>query len=445
MKDIHEKLGKEKIWKLLFQQSAPAIIGMLIMAIYNFTDTIFVGRWVGTDGIAAVSIVFPIQMIVWAFSLALWIWAASIISRRLGEKRIETVKATFGTFQTTNILLILLLSIIGFLSINKLLILFWATPEIMEMWKQYLSILMVWFVFLWFEMGNNNVIRALGNAKYSMIIMVTSALINLILDYIFIFPLNLWIQWAAWATTISRIVSAIMIIKFFTKKDSIIKTTWNDFKIKTKTLKEIIIIGIPTLTRQIATSGIAIIMNHFLWLFWWSLAIAAYGIINRALMVFMMPMFWIVQGMQPIVWYNHWAKQCQRVKEVTILAIKYLTILCSTITLIYFIYPWFLIEIFSTDPALLLLAKYWIKFVIMMFPIIGFQIIASWFYQSLWRAKPAFYLAILRQVVLFLPILFITTYFFEFSGIRYAFPISDLIAGIIIFIMFYRDLKKLGK
>lgn len=442
MPNRHEKLGNEKINKLLFQQSTPAIIGMLIMAVYNFTDTIFVGRWVGTDGIAAVSIVFPIQMIIGACSLALWIGAASIISRKLGEKKMETVKDTFGTFQTTNLLLILLLSGLWFLGINKLLILFGATPEIMDMSKSYLSILMIGFVFLWFNMGNNNIIRSVGNAKYSMIVMIISAIVNLILDYIFIFPLHRGIAWAAWATTISRIISSIMIIKYFTGKNNIIKTTRIDFKIQAKTLKEIIIIWIPTLTRQIATSGIAIVINHFLWLYWWSLAIAAYGIINRALMVFMMPMFGIVQGMQPIVWYNHWAKQNQRVKEVTILAIKYLTILCSAITLIYFIYPWFLIEIFSTDPALLLLAKYWIKFVIMMFPIIGFQIIASGFYQSLGKAKPAFYLAILRQVVLFLPILFITTYFFNFSWIRYAFPISDLIAGIIVFIIFFKDLKK---
>jgi Na+-driven multidrug efflux pump len=203
------------------------------------------------------------------------------------------------------------------------------------------------------------------------------------------------------------------------------------------------LVWVPSLARQVAASGVVIFINNLLWFYGWSLAIAAYWIINRALMVFFMPMFGIVQWMQPILWYNHGAWFKHRVKEVTILSIKALTIFCIAIFAICMIFPWLLLNLFSTDQALLNIATPAMRIIIMIFPLIWFQIVASWFYQALWKVRPAFWFAIMRQVLILLPILFILPRFFDLSWVWYSFPIADLIAAIVIFIVFSRDLRRI--
>lgn len=435
-------LWEEKIWKLLAKQSAPAVVWMLVMALYNFVDTVFVGRGVWTDAIAAVSVVMPIQMIIWAFAMAFGIGSASIISRKLGENDYEEVSKTFWTFQSSNLLFSIVLSILWFIFARPLLTFFGAIPGILEAWYEYLSILLVWVVFFCFNMWNNNIIRSVGHAKSSMIIMLSSAISNVILDWLFIFKFKMWIAGAARATVLSWIIGTIMVLIYYFGKNNIIKAKISDFKIKFKKLKEILSIWISSLARQSAASVTTILVNNLLWIYGWSLAIAAYGIINRAVTVFFMPMFGVIQWMQPIIWYNHGAWFKQRVKKVTILAIKVLTIFTTIVFAINITMPWILLNIFSKDVELIALAVPAMRLMVLMFPIIWFQVVASGFYQSLWRAKEAFWFAIIRQVVILIPILMILPKFFGLNGIRYSFPLSDFLAAVIIFVVFYKDLKK---
>ncbi len=437
-------LWQEKIWKLLAKQSAPAVIWMLVMSLYNFVDTIFIGRGVGTEWIAAVSIVFPIQMIIWAFAMALGIWASSVISRKLWEKKYDYVSKIFGTFQTSNISLAIIFMILWLLFTKPLLWFFWATPEILNLWHKYFSILLIWIVFLCFNMWNNNIIRSVWHAKMAMMVMILSSIINIILDWVFIFWFNMWISWAAWATVISRIVGSVIILKYFFSSSNVIKTTISDFNIRRKKLKEIFLVWSSSLARQVAASGVTIFINNLLWIYGWSIAIAAYGIINRALMVFFMPMFGVVQWMQPILWYNHGAWFKHRVKEVTLLSIKVLTIFCVAIFAICFIAPWLLLNIFSTDQELLKMAIPAMRIVILMFPIIWFQVVASWFYQALWKVRPAFWFAIIRQVVIFIPVLYILSKIFGLNGVWYSFPVADFSAAVIVFLVFRVSLRKIN-
>ncbi|MCK9467299.1 MAG: MATE family efflux transporter [Candidatus Absconditabacterales bacterium] len=437
-------LGQEKIGKLLAKQSAPAVVGMLVMALYNFVDTVFVGRGVGTDAIAAVSVVMPIQMIIGAFAMAFGVGSASIISRRLGENNHKEVSKTFGTFQSSNLLFAIVLSILGLIFAKPLLTFFGAIPEILEAGYEYLSILLVGVVFFCFNMGNNNIIRSVGHAKSSMIIMLSSAISNVILDWLFIFKFKMGIAGAARATVLSWIIGTIMVLIYYFGKNNIIKAKISDFKIKFKKLKEILSIGISSLARQSAASVTTILVNNLLGIYGGSLAIAAYGIINRAVTVFFMPMFGVIQGMQPIIGYNHGAGFKQRVKKVTILAVKVLTIFTTIVFAINITMPGILINIFSKDIELIALAVPAMRLMVLMFPIIGFQVVASGFYQSLGKAKEAFWFAIIRQVVILIPILMILPKFFGLNGIRYSFPLSDFLAAVIIFVVFYKDLKKCG-
>lgn len=438
-----EFLWKEKISKLLLKQSTPAIIWMVAMALYNLVDTIFVGRGVGTEAIAAVSIVLPIQMIIWAFAMALWIGASSVISRRLWEWKYSEVSKVFGTFQTTNILVWILLSVLLFVFSKPLLMFFGSTTDILELGHEYFSVLLVGVVFFCFNMWNNHVIRSVWHAKVSMIVMISSSLLNVFLDWLFIFPLKMWVWWAAWATVISWILGSIIVLRYFFSKHNIIKTKISDFKIRIKRLKEIVSIWLASFSRQISGSVIAIFVNNLLWLYGWALAIAAYGIVNRALTVFMMPMFGIIQWMQPILGYNHWAWYKNRVKEVTLLSVKILTIFTIAVFAISMAFPGLLLNIFSTDLDLLNMAIPAMRILILMFPLVGFQVVASGFYQSLWKAWKALLFSLLRQIVILIPILYILPKMFELNGVRYSFPISDFLAAIVIFIVFRRDLKKI--
>ena len=443
MKKSPTHMWEEKIWKLLAQQSTPAVIWMLVMSLYNFVDTIFIGRGVGTEGIAALSIVFPIQMIIWAFAMAMGIWAASVISRKLWEKNYWYVAKTFGTFQTANILIAVVFAILWLLFVKPLLLFFGATPEIVSLWSEYFSILLVGIVFLSFNMWNNSVIRSVWHAKTAMLVMVVSAIINIVLDPIMIFGLDMWMAGAARATVISRVVGSAIVLKYYFSKNNLIETTISDYKIRFARFKEIFLVWLPSLARQIAASGVVIFINNLLWIYGWSLAIAAYGIINRALMIFFMPMFGVVQWMQPILWYNHGAWFKHRVKEVTLLSIKVLTIFCVIIFAICMAFPWLLLNLFSTDQALLQMATPAMRIIVTVFPLIWFQVIASGFYQALWKVKPAFWFAIMRQVLILLPILFILPRFLGLAWIWYSFPVADLIAAIIIFFVFSRDIKRI--
>ncbi len=436
-------MWEEKISKLLFRQSAPAIIWMLVMSLYNFVDTIFIGRGVGTEGIAAVSIVFPIQMIIWAFAMALGIWASSIISRKLWQKEYEEVSKVFWTFQSTNIIIAAIFTILWLIFIKPLLIFFGATPDILSYWVQYFSVLLLWMIFFTFNMWNNSIIRSVWHAKTAMSVMLVSSVINIILDYIFIFIFNRWIWWAAWATVISRAIASIIVLQYYLWKHNIIKTVLSDFKIRFNHLKHILAIWSSSLARQVAASAIVIFINNLLWVYWSSVAIAAYGIMNRALMVFMMPMFGVVQWMQPILWFNYGWWLHHRVRKVSVLAIKILTIFTTFVWALFLLFPWVLLNIFSTDTELLSIATKSIKILILLFPLVWFQIVASWFYQALWKAKKAFLTAIFRQVLILLPVLIILPKIYWLDGIWYSFPIADGIAAIAIYFIFIRDIKKL--
>lgn len=437
-------LWEEKISKLLLKQSAPAVIWMLVMSLYNFVDTIFIGRGVGTKWIAALSIVFPIQMIIWAFAMAMGIWAASVISRKLWEKKYEYVSKTFGTFQITNILISAIFAVLWLIFVKPLLVFFGATPEILSLWVEYFSILLIGIVFFSFNMWNNNIIRSVWHAKTAMIVMLVSAIINIVLDPILIFWLDMWMSWAARATVIAWIIGSVIVLQYYFGKHNIIKTTISDYKIRFWRLKEILFIWVSSLARQVATSWIIIFINNLLWIYGWSLAIAAYWIINRALMVFFMPMFGIVQWMQPILWYNHGAGFKHRVKEVTLLSIKVLTIFCVVVFAISMAFPWLLLNLFSTDITLLQMATPAMRIIVIMFPLLWFQVVASGYYQALWKARPAFWLAIMRQVLILLPILFILPKFWGLDWIWYSFPISDLLAATIIFFVFRKNIQQIN-
>ena len=278
-----KQLWTQTIGKLLLKQSAPAVIGMLVLALYNFVDSIFIGKYVGMEGLAATSIVFPIQMIIGAFAMAFGVGAASIISRSIGAKAYEKVWQVFGTLQLMTFGFLMILSVVWLCFVPQLLDLFGATPESMEFASAYMVPLLLGAVFLGFEMSNNNIIRSVGHATMSMKIMLTSAITNLILDFVFMKIFGWGMAGAAWATVISWIVSCGMMLWYYLSPKNIIPLAMKHFRIHLQSAKEIILIGLPSFFRQIVASATTALINNYLRKYGGTEAIAIYGIVYKVL------------------------------------------------------------------------------------------------------------------------------------------------------------------
>jgi len=438
-------LATEKIPKLLFKQSLPAIVGLLVMSLYNVVDTIFIGQSVGAIGIAALTIASPIQMIIVAIAMTIGIGASSIISRALGEKDILKAERTLGNFFTLIILFGVSTTIFGIFFITPLELLFGASKTIIPYATEYLSIVLYGAVFLCFTAGVNNIIRAEGNAKYAMMVMILSTVVNLILDPIFIFGFDMGLRGAALATVIAQIIASIFALHYFLSKKNSIQIHIKNLKLKLKITKEIIAIGSSSLTRQAAGSVEQAILNHSLGFYGGDMAIATFGILMRIFMVIMMPMFGFAQGMQPVLGYNYGAKQFQRAKESIYYSIRSATIFSGIAFIILMLFTAEIVSVFTSDSELIEQSIHAGKIIFLATPLIGFQIIASSVYQTLGKAGKAIILSVLRQLIILVPLALILPLYLGLDGIFYAFPIADVFSATIIGFMIWLEFKSLNK
>jgi putative MATE family efflux protein len=436
-------LLEEKISKLLLRQSLPAAVGMLVMTLYNIVDTIFIGRGVGTIGLTAVALSFPIMMMIGAVAQSFGVGFSSIISRSLGAHNHEKAHQALGSFLVLSFLTGLFFSGIFGLFLKNIFIFFGASVSVLPFAMEYARIIVFGSIFFIFTAGGNNIIRSIGEARIAMQAMIISALVNVTLDYFFIFILNMGMAGAAWATVIAWVFGAFYIFYYIFIGSANFKLKLNHFVLRIKIIKEGLSIGLSSFARQISTSLMSVILNKSLAFYGSDLAIAAFGIIMRIAMLILMPVFGIVQGMQPIVGSNYGAKQIKRVKEVTILAIKVSSIFCFFAFLFVFVFPKQLIGIFTSDNDLLTYSMRALRIFILVFPLIGFQSIAGGFYQSLGRAKPALFISMLRQIVILIPLMIILPLFFGLNGLYYSFPIADTVAVIITFFVFKYSYKRL--
>jgi putative MATE family efflux protein len=442
-------LGTEKIGKLLRIQSYPAVIGQVVIALYNFIDTIFVGKVVGNDGIAAVSIVMPAYLIITSFGLALGIGASSIISRALGAKDHTKINTTFGAAQLCVLLSTALIIVLCFLFKDSLLRLFGATPEIWELSSSYFSIVIFGQIFAGFVFANTALIRAIGDTKTVMVIQITGIILNIILDYLFMFVREWGIAGAARATVASWAFSSFYAIGYYLRGQKIIQISFRYFVLRRETLKDIFLLGIPTFFRQVIGSFTMILVNNLLRSAGGTDAISAFGMVNRVLMLFMMPLFGMTQGLAPIIGYNYGAKKYRRVYDVLRLTFKLLTGFGVVISLIYLVYPHFLLDLFTSsetkDEAVLQISQDAVRLIMATFWTVGFQVVMGTYYQSVGLYQKSFVLSLLRQLFVFLPLLFVCSRLWELTGIWVSFPITDVIAAAITIRIFRKDWKKLKK
>ena len=443
--DHSKQLGEGKISSLLLKFSIPAVTGMLVNALYNVVDTIFVGNGVGPLGIAGLTIGFPIMLVIMGFAMLVGIGATSLISIRLGQQKKEEAELIVGNAMILLILLSIAISLAGLIFINPILQLFGASEAVLPYAKDYLSIILWGAVFQSIGFGMNNFIRAEGSPHTAMYTMLIGAILNTILDPLFIFGFGWGVKGAAIATILSQAVSMIWVLYYFFGKKSLLKIHLKNLKLKAQVVSGIFAIGAAPFAMQIAASVLTTILNKSLGIYGGDLAISGMGIVNRITMLVLMPVFGINQGAQPIIGYNYGAGKFDRVKKALILAISAATVVTVAGFAATRLFPGELIKLFNQDPVLIAFGIKALYIYLFFLPVIGFQVVGANYFQAVGKPKQAAFLSLSRQVVLLIPALLILPKFFGLDGVLMAGPFSDIVSSVITGIWLFVELKHLDR
>lgn len=438
-----DDFGQKPINALLRKQSIPAGIGILMLSIYGIVDTIFVGNYVGQLGIAAITVVIPITFLISSIGMGIGIGGASIISRSLGAKQASKANKTLGNQLTATLTLGILFCVIGYIFIEPMLSLFGAKGDILQPTVDYFSIILIGIPVLAFSMMSNNVIRAVGHPKVAMVIMIVPAIVNMILDPIFIIYFDMGIKGAAWATTGSYMMSASYAAYFFLNGKSGIELVWSDLIPDLAINKEMFSIGSVTFVRQGVVSLLFLILNNSLFKYGGESSIAVYGIINRMMMLVNVPALGITQGSMPIVGYNFGAKFWKRVKLTLKNSIIAGTIISSMIYTVIMIFTPQIIRIFTDDQTLIQKTVPALRMVFLATPLIALQLISSAYYQAIGKSRSALLLTLTKQGFFLIPLLLILPFFYQLDGIWISFPIADISSAIVCISYLLYDQKKI--
>lgn len=423
-------LGTDDIKQLLIKQAVPASIGILFMSINILVDTIFVGQWIGSLAIAAVTVVLPITFLISSLGMAIGIGGSSIISRALGAKDKEKAYRTFGNQIMMTLVLALFFVLIGFLFSDEILLLFGANGDILKPAKEFFLPVLVGVPFLALCMMGNNVIRAEGKAKFAMMAMIIPAFGNIFLDIIFIKFMNMGMFGAALATTISYIMCFAFILWFFIKKSEL-KPSTNHYRFDFSLVKEISSLGLVTFSRQGVVSILAIIVNHTLFVFGGEHSVVVYGIISRMLMFALFPILGITHGFLPIAGYNYGAENYTRVKETISISIKYAAFLATFIFILILVFAKPIVSVFTNDADVIAETPDALRWVFAATPIIALQLIGAAYFQAAGKAIPALLLTLTKQGFFLIPLVLILPNYFGIFGVWVAFPIADVLSTLI--------------
>lgn len=442
-----ERMGTEPILSLLFKLSIPSIIAMAIQALYNVVDSIYVGR-LSTDALSALSLSFPIQMIIIGIAVGTGVGTSSLISRLLGKGEKDRASNAAEHVVLITIAYGIIIAIIGFLFSDSLIQLFTSNQKLISLSTEYISIILMGSFALFFPMISNNILRGEGNTVTPMIAMILGAVINIIIDPFFIFGISffpkLGVQGAAVATVLSRAISGIFLLFMLFSNKNELKLNFSDFNFDFSIVKSIYKVGFPAMVMQLLGSFMLGGMNRILASFS-STAIAAGGIYFRLQSFVFMPVFGLNQGYMPIIGYNYGHQKPKRMKKT----IKYAFIVAFGFTTTGFIIfqtiPSALIRLFNNDPELIKIGTTALKNISIAFPIIGPAIIISTTFQAIGKGIPSLIQSFMRQIVVLLPLMYLLGQRFGLSTLWYAFPISEFTNIIISSIWLTYTLKNVFK
>ena len=435
-------LGTESIGKLLMQYAVPAIIAMTASSLYNMVDSIFIGHGVGTMALSALALTFPLMNLGAAFGALVGVGAATLISGKLGQKDYDTAQRVLGNVFVLNILLGLAFTVIVFPFLNPILYFFGGSDETVEYARQFMEIILLGNVVTHLYLGLNAVLRASGHPKQAMYATIATVAINTILAPIFIFMFDGGMRGAAIATVSAQVIALLWQLKQFNNANELLHFRRGIFRLKRKIVFDSLAIGMSPFLMNLAACLIVILINQGLKKYGGDLAIGAFGIVNRLVFIVVMIVMGLNQGMQPIAGYNFGAKLYDRVNKVLKLTIIYATCVTTFGFLVGMLAPNLVVGIFTSDAELTELSATGLRITVMFFPIIGFQMVTSNFFQSIGMAGKAIFLSLTRQMLILLPCLLILPHFFGVAGVWYSMPVSDLLASLIALVMLVYQFRK---
>ena len=444
MENNQNVLGTESIGKLLLKYSVPAIIGMMVNALYNVVDRIFIGNMpgVGPMAITGLGVAMPVMSVITAFGTLVGVGSTTNISIKLGQGKRNEAERIIGNAISLAVIIGATLTILGTVFLDKMLILFGASDSTISYAEAYMSFILVGATFSIMSMMFSNLIRGDGNPRLSATIMIIGCAMNIVLDALFIFKFNMGIQGAAFATVISQITSSVIGLLYYLRGKSNLSLKKKNLKLNKSIIGAIFAIGCAPFAMQLTNSVVQLIFNTSLKTYGGDLSIGAMATISSISMIFVMPAFGFVQGMQPIVGFNYGAKKYDRAKKALKISLISASIVFLLGSLVIQLAPQALVVMFNKDPELMNITIIGLRKYALAMPIVGISIVGSNFIQSIGKAKMAMVLGLLRQVIILIPMVLILPNFFGLNGVWFAQPTADTVSAIITGIVLVRELRK---
>ena len=442
---IPVELGTEPIGKLLKNYAVPAIIAMTASSLYNIVDSIFIGHGVGPLAIAGLAVTFPLMNLSAAFGTLVGVGATTMISVLLGQKNYEVANKVLGNVVILNIIIGLIFMGVSLAFLDPILYFFGASENTIGYAREYMQIILAGNAVTHLYLGLNSVLRASGNPKLAMMLTILSVLINIAVAPVLIFWLDMGIRGAAIATVAAQVAALAIILAYFSRKDRVLHFSRKIFRLDWRIAKDSLAIGLAPFLMNAAACIVTLFINQQLKKYGGDLAIGAYGIVNRISFLFIMVNMGLNQGMQPIAGYNYGTRNYTRVKGVMWKTVKYATAVTCTGFLIALLVPHQAVSVFTSDSQLIEFSAKGLRMLTLAFPLVGFQMVSSNFFQCLGMVNKAILLSMSRQLLFLIPCIYVLPLLWGNIGVWASFPISDFAAFVISAILMWDLLRKFSR
>lgn len=444
MKNIDE-LREAHVGRLMLKYFIPAFIGVFVNALYNIVDRIFIGQGVGAEALSGISVIFPVMLIMMGFGMLIGIGTGVYVSINLGKNKLERAEKTLGTGFMLMMIVSVIIMIVTYALKVPILRSFGSTEVTFQYANDYLDIVLGGVAFMVIGFSLNNVIRSEGNARVAMTSMILSSVVNIILDPIFIFWLDMGVKGAAYATVISMFVLMLWVLHHFLKsKKAVIKLRRKNIGVDWEISLEILAIGMAPFSMQIAGSFVQGLLNKKLIDFGGDLAVGAMGIINSVATLFIMTIVALNMASQPIIGFNYGAKSVDRIKQTLRISLIAATLIAIVSFVVLEAFPGIIVKVFNSDsPVLFEIATRGLRLVILAFPIVGFQVVASNFFQAIGKAGLSIFATLFRQVIGLIPLIYILPTYMGIDGIWLSYPVADTLSAIVVGFLLWREWQRL--
>lgn len=439
------ELGTKPVGRLLVQYAVPAMIAMTASSLYNIIDRAFIGQVVGPEAIAGLGVTFPFMNLSAAFGAAVGVGSSTSISVKLGQKDYRTAQQLLGNTVTLNLIIGLCVAVVCLLFLNPILRFFGASDQTLPYAREFMEVILCGNVITHMYFGMNAVLRAASKPRHAMYATIFTVAMNILLDVVFIWWWGWGIRGAAFATLISQTLAMAWQLRLFSNQKELLHLQRGIYRLKSALVKNIISIGISPFLMNVCACVIVIFMNNQFVHYGGDMAVGAYSIANSIGMMFVMFVMGVNQGMQPIAGYNYGANLTDRLMRVLKLSIWAATGIMIIGWLIAMFLPYYCARLFTTDDTLISMAIDGIRINMLVFPIIGFQMVVTNFFQCIGRVKISIFLSLSRQLLFLLPLLLVLPLIWGLNGVWAALPASDTISAIVALVMMgkIRKIKKL--